>query len=310
MHNPGKFTYADSMTVKDLITLAGGSTFAANKKVEVARLYKQQDGKVNNTEIATLLTTELDANLNFTPGNSDIILQPYDVVSIAKKVGFAENQIVSITGQVQYAGKYSLVSRVERVSDLLKRAGGLIGDAYSKGAFIKRESIKADTISQVLLDSLKKAGLSNESPTNVQNIALDIEQIFKNPGSYYDLVLADKDEIVIPKVDNKVTIRGGVLRPVTISYHEGITMSECISSAGGITENARRNKAYVVYYNGRSKRTKTFGFFRFNPRIEPGSEVVLPEGSVRKDAMTTILQYVTILAQIGTSLATLQLLAK
>jgi protein involved in polysaccharide export with SLBB domain len=310
VHNPGKFTYADSMTAKDLITLAGGSTFAANKKVEVARLYKQQDGKVNNTEIATLLTTELDANLNFTPGNSDIILQPYDVVSITKKIGFAENQIVTITGQVQFAGKYSLVSRVERVSDVLKRAGGLIGDAYSKGAFIKRESIKADTISQVLLDSLKKAGLSNESPTNVQNIALDIEKILKNPGSYYDLVLADKDEIVIPKVDNKVTIRGAVLRPVTISYHEGITMSECISSAGGITENARRNKAYVVYYNGRSKRTKTFGFFRFNPRIEPGSEVVLPEGAVRKDAITTILQYVTIFAQIGTSLATLQLLAK
>ena len=310
VHNPGKFTYADSMTVKDLITLAGGSTFAANKKVEVARLYKQQDGKVNNTEIATLLTTELDANLNFTPGNIDIILQPYDVVSIVKKVGFAENQIITITGQVQYAGKYSLVSRVEKVSDVLKRAGGLIGDAYSKGAFIKRESIKVDTISQVLLDSLKKAGLSNESPTNVQNIALDIEQILKNPGSYYDLVLADKDEIVIPKVDNKVTIRGGVLRPVTISYHEGITMSECISSAGGITENARRNKAYVVYYNGRSKRTKTFGFFRFNPRIEPGSEVLLPVGAVRKDAITTILQYVTIFAQIGTSLATLQLLAK
>jgi protein involved in polysaccharide export with SLBB domain len=211
---------------------------------------------------------------------------------------------------VQFAGKYSLISRVERVSDVLKRAGGLIGDAYAKGAFIKRESIKADTISQVLLDSLKKAGLSNESPTNVQNIALDIDQILKNPGSYYDLVLADKDEVVIPKVDNKVTIRGAVLRPVTISYHEGINMSECISAAGGITENARRNKAYVVYYNGRSKRTKTFGFFKFNPRIEPGSEVVLPLGPVRKDAMTTILQYVTILAQIGTSLATLQLLAK
>ena len=234
VHNPGKFTYADSMTVKDLITLAGGSTFAANKKVEVARLYKQQDGKVNNTEIATLLTTELDANLNFTPGNSDIILQPYDVVSIVKKVGFAENQIVNITGQVQYAGKYSLVSRVERVSDVLKRAGGLIGDAYAKGAFIKRESIKADTVSQVMKDSLKKLGITYELPSNVQNIALDIDQILKNPGSYYDLVLADKDEIVIPKLDNKVTIRGGVLRPTTITYHEGITMSECISAAGGI----------------------------------------------------------------------------
>ncbi len=310
VHNPGKFLYADSMTVKDLITLAGGSTFAANKKVEVARLYKQQGDKVNNTEIATLLTTELDANLNFTPGNSDIVLQPYDVVSITKKVGFTENQIVSITGQVQFEGKYSLISRVERVSDIIKRAGGLIVDAYAKGAFIKRLSIKTDTVSQVIKDSLKKMGLSYEPPTNVQNIALDIDQILKNPGSYYDLVLSDKDEVVIPKLDNKITIRGGVLRPITITYHEGITLGECISAAGGITENARRNKAYVVYYNGRSKRTKTFGFFRFNPRIEPGSEVVLPEGAVRKDAMTTILQYVTILAQIGTSLATLQLLSK
>ena len=310
VHNPGKFLYADSMTVKDLITLAGGSTFAANKKVEVARLYKQQGDKVNNTEIATLLTTELDANLNFTPGNSDIVLQPYDVVSITKKVGFTENQIVSITGQVQFEGKYSLISRVERVSDIIKRAGGLIVDAYAKGAFIKRLSIKTDTVSQVIKDSLKKMGLSYEPPTNVQNIALDIDQILKNPGSYYDLVLSDKDEVVIPKLDNKITIRGGVLRPITITYHEGITLGECISAAGGITENARRNKAYVVYYNGRSKRTKTFGFFRFNPRIEPGSEVVLPEGAVRKDAMTTILQYVTIIAQIGTSLATLQLLSK
>ena len=310
VHNPGKFVYADSMTVKDLITLAGGTTFAANKKVEVARMYKQEGEKMNNNIIATLLTTELDANLNFTPGNSDIILQPYDVLSITKKVGFAESQVVSITGQVQFDGKYILNTRVERVSDIIKRAGGLIGEAYAKGAFIKRLSINADTVSQIMKDSLKKMGLTYEAPTNVQSIALDIDQILKNPGSYYDLVLADKDEIVIPKLDNKITIRGGVLRPITITYRQGITLGECISAAGGITENARRNKAYVVYFNGRAKRTKTFGFFRFNPRIEPGSEVVLPEGAARKDVMTSILQYVTILAQIGTSLATLQLLSK
>ena len=310
VHNPGKFVYADSMTVKDLITLAGGTTFAANKKVEVARMYKQEGEKMNDNIIATLLTTELDANLNFTPGNSDIILQPYDVLSITKKVGFAESQVVSITGQVQFDGKYILNTRVERVSDIIKRAGGLIGDAYAKGAFIKRLSIKADTVSQVMKDSLKKIGLTYEPPTNVQNIALDIDQILKNPGSYYDLVLSDKDEVVIPKLDNKITIRGGVLRPITITYREGITLGECISAAGGITENALRNKAYVVYFNGRAKRTHRFGFFRFNPRIEPGSEVVLPEGAARKDVLTSILQYVTIIAQIGTSLATLQLLSK
>lgn len=310
VHNPGKFQYADSMTVKDLITLAGGSTYAANKKVEVARLYKQEGNTVSNNQVTTLLSTELDANLNFLPGQTDIVLQPYDVVSITRKVGFSESEVVTITGQVQYAGKYSLTTRVERVSDILKRAGGLIGDAYAKGAFIKRESIQADTISQVVKDSLKKEGIKIEDPKNVQNIALDIEAILRKPGSYADLVLRDKDEIIIPKLDNKVTIRGGVLRPVTIAYYNGLTLDECISSAGGVTEISRRNKAYVVYFNGRAKRTKTFGFFRYSPRVEPGCEVILPEGSKRKDALTSVLQATSVIAQVFTALATIKLISQ
>ena len=309
VHNPGKYDYADSMTVKDLITLSGGTTFAANTKVEVSRLFKNEQSLVQSNTIANLFTTELDANLNFVEGNKNIVLQPYDVISITRKVGYTEPALVTITGQVNYSGKYSLLTRTERVSDVIKRAGGLIGDAYAKGAFIKRESIRKDTLTLAKQDSLTKANFK-ESPDNVQNIALEIDEIIKYPGSFYDLVLQDKDEVVIPKVDNKVTIRGGVLRPVTISYYERLTLSDCISAAGGITENARRNKAYVVYFNGRAKRTRTFGIFRFNPTIEPGSEVVLPIGEKRKDAMTAILQYVTILAQIGTSVATLKLLTK
>lgn len=309
VHNPGKYDYADSMTVKDLITLSGGTTFAANTKIEVSRLFKNEQSSVQSNTIATLFTTELDANLNFVEGNKNIVLQPYDVVSITRKVGYTEPALVTITGQVNYSGKYSLLTRTERVSDVIKRAGGLIGDVYAKGAFIKRESIRKDTLTLAKQDSLTKANFK-DSLGNVQNIALEIDEIIKHPGSFYDLELEDKDEVVIPKVDNKVTIRGGVLRPVTISYYEGLSMSECISAAGGITENARRNKAYVVYFNGRAKRTRTFGIFRFNPTIEPGSEVVLPEGEKRKDAMTAILQYVTILAQIGTSIATLKLLTK
>ncbi len=311
VHNPGKYSYSDSMTVKDLILLSGGTTFAANSKVEVARIYNQVEEKgFTSREIARLLTTELDANLNFAKGENDIVLKPYDVVSITKKSGFAENQIVTLTGQIKFSGKYSLVNRLERVSDLINRAGGLIQDAYVKGAYIKRENIKADTLSQQFKDSLKLEGVNYGQNSNIQLIALDLEKIIANPGSFEDLVLVDKDEIIVPKLDNKVTIRAGVLRPITISYRDGLTLNDCISAAGGITENARRSKAFVVYYNGRAKRTKNFLFFRINPKVEPGSEVVLPEGTPRKDALSTILQYVTIFAQIGTSIATLALLAK
>ena len=161
-------------------------------------------------------------------------------------------------------------------------------------------------------DTLLTAALFKKDPKdNIQNIALDIDEILKNPGSYYDLVLSDKDEIIIPKVDNKISIRGGVLRPVTITYHEGITINECISAAGGLNQYSKRNKAYVVYYNGRAKRTRQFGFIRLSPRLEPGAEVILPESNeVKKDVATTLVQLLSFAIQLGTSVATLKLLAK
>ena len=142
-------------------------------------------------------------------------------------------------------------------------------------------------------------------------IAIDINQIIKNPGSAYDLILRDKDEIVIPKIDNRVKISGGVLRPTNIVYREGLTIGECISAAGGISEYAQRRRAYVVYANGKSNRTKYFGLFRINPIILPGSEVVLPETNEKKEkTVTTFLQFTTIIAQLVSAIATISILKK
>jgi hypothetical protein len=297
------------MTVKDLILMAGGFKYEASKQVEVARLI-QRDEAANDNQFATILKTEMNGDLSFNPGQENFILQPMDVVTITKKIGYNKPEVVSIAGQVQSEGLYSLSSRLDRVSDLISRSGGLVYNAYTKGAYIIRKSILYDTLSSKVKDSFLLNKIAFESPANMQRISLEIDAILKNPTGPEDIVLRDEDEVVIPKLDNKVTIRGGVLRPVTISYREGLTLSDCISAAGGVTEISRRNKAYVIYNNGRAKRTKIFGFFRFSPRIEPGSEVVLPEGEKRKDALTSLLQYVTILAQIGTSVATLQLLSR
>jgi protein involved in polysaccharide export with SLBB domain len=269
-------------------------------------------------------------------------------------VGYAKPEVITITGQVQSSGKYTLSSRVDRVSDIVKRAGGLIEDAYSEGAFIKRSRYNLDTLkSDETKTSIEQAyarkfkaqqetekttliKVAGESTSNIVDpnlqsskfkdtlnllfkeldddyyqIAIDINQIIKHPGSELDLVLRDKDEIVIPKMDNRVKISGGVLRPTNIVYRDGLTIGECISAAGGISEYAKRGRAYVVYSNGKSNRTKYFGFFRISPKIAPGSEVVLPETFEKKDkTITTIIQFVTILAQIGSTLATISILKK
>jgi protein involved in polysaccharide export with SLBB domain len=351
VRSQGRFNYVDSMTVKDLILMAGGFKYEASKQIEVARLI-QNDGAVANNKVATILTTVVNGDLSFNPGQENFVLQPMDVVTITKKMGFVNPEVVSISGQVQSVGKYTLSSRVERVSDIVKRAGGLIGQAYGEGAFIKRSRYNIDTLrsdesktsveqayirkfksqqlaakadvktslmdedglagaekktNKTLKDSLEL--LYKELENDYYQIAIDINQIMNKPGSEQDLVLRDKDEIVIPKTDNRVKISGGVLRPTNIVYRDGLSIGECISAAGGVSEYARRGRAYVIYANGKSKRTMHFGVFRINPTIKPGAEVVLPETDVKKEkAITSIIQFTTIIAQIGSVLATLAIL--
>ncbi len=354
----GSFNYIDSMTVKDLILMAGGFTYAANKNIEVARII-QYGEKVENNQVTTIFKTEINGDLSFNPGQENIVLQPLDVITITKKVGYTLPEVITITGQVQSTGKYTLSSRVERVSDVVKRAGGLIGEAYGEGAYIKRkrfdiDSLKSDeTKTSIELAYTRKFKAQQEASKNsilntpaatsamgtsdidlnpqtkgnklkdtlnalfkdieedYYQIAIDINYIMQHPGSELDLVLRGKDEIVIPKMDNRVKISGGVLRPTNIVYREGLTVGECISAAGGISEYAKRGRAYVIYANGKSNRTKMFGIFRVNPSIRPGAEVVIPETDAKKDkAITTIVQFTTVIAQIVAALATVSLLQK
>jgi protein involved in polysaccharide export with SLBB domain len=359
VRSQGRFNYVDSMTVKDLILMAGGFTFAANKQIEIARLV-QYGERVTGNQVATILKTEVNGDLSFNAGQENFVLQPMDVVTITKKVGYTNPEVVSISGQVQNVGKYTLSTRVERVSDIVKRAGGLIGEAYGEGAYIKRSRYQIDTLKSdesktsieeaynkkfkaqqaaekqnlaALMNSSSASGMDNQtSAVEAQNqkkknlkdtldilfkelnedtyqIAIDINKIIEKPGSELDLVLRDKDEIIIPKVDNRVKISGGVLRPTNIVYRDGLTIGECISAAGGISEYAKRGRAYVVYANGKSSRTKHFGLFRLNPTIKPGSEIVLPETNEKKEkTINTFIQFTTVLAQIASAIATISIL--
>jgi protein involved in polysaccharide export with SLBB domain len=355
VRSQGRFNYVDSMTVKDLILMAGGFNYAANKQIEVARLIQYGD-RVTNNQVATILKTEVNGDLSFNAGQENFVLQPMDVVTITKKVGFTNPEVVSISGQVQNVGKYTLSTRVERVSDIVKRAGGLIGEAYGEGAYIKRSRYNIDTLKSdesktsieeaynrkfkaqqeaekqninTLLNGNNNNGQTNMADVNIKKknlkdtldllfkelnedtyqIAIDINKIMEKPGSELDLVLRDKDEIMIPKTDNRVKISGGVLRPTNIVYRDGLTIGECISAAGGISEYAKRGRAYVVYANGKSSRTRHFGLFRLNPTIKPGSEVVLPETNEKKEkTITTFIQFTTVLAQIAGAIATISIL--
>jgi protein involved in polysaccharide export with SLBB domain len=353
VRNPGRYVYLDSMTVKDLILMSGGFNYSANKSIEIARMV-QFENKVDNNRVSTIFKTEINGDFSFTSGNQNLVLQPFDVVSITRKSGYTAPEVVMVNGQVQNVGKYTLRTRLERVSDIVTRAGGLIGDAYGEGAFIKRSKYVIDTLKadetkisieeayrrkfksqqateqadiQNQLDNSNNTGVDknfnkkrltdtinaiiNDLNNDYYQIAIDINYIMSHPGSEDDLVLKDKDELVIPKLDNRIKISGGVLRPTNIVYRDGININDCISAAGGISEYAKRGRAYVVYANGKSNRTKHFGFFKISPAIKPGCELILPETNEKiEKPLSTILTFTTVLAQVFTAIATAKLLTK
>ncbi len=289
---PGEYDYVDKLTLKDLILQAGGFTDAAYKNVEIARLIKRDSLSKDDNRASSILREEIGADLNALSENSTT-LQPFDVITIRRKAGYTLPESINVTGQVQFPGPYALSSRNERVSDVLKRAGGFTPDAYPEGAYLKRykteqEKSKADEILKKAQKNIKDKDSSNtfslglEIKREFDQIPLDLTEISKNPGSVEDLILRTKDELHIPKFDGQVKISGAVLLTTQIPYKQRNKFKNYISDAGGYSAEAWRRKAYIVYANGRAATAKHFLFFKFYPKVLPGSEIVVPKKAEKK----------------------------
>ena len=148
------------------------------------------------------------------------------------------------------------------------------------------QSSKSDTVSSQTkkesLDELSSGGLGvNVKIKQTEAVAIDLEAILKNPGSEQDLILEEGDIISVPKLLQTVRMRGNVVYPTTIRFESGKTMKHYINGAGGFERRANRKQTYVVYANGAVDRTRSAVFYKKFPKIEPGSEVIVPSKGPR-----------------------------
>ncbi len=289
---PGKYEYVENLSLKDLILQAGGFTDAAFKNIEIARLIKRDSITVTDNRASTIINAEIGGDLSSVTAN--IPLQAFDVITIRRKAGYTIPETVNVSGQIQYPGPYALSSRNERVSDILKRAGGYTPDAFPEGAFLKRyrseEEIQksaeiAKNLSKNIQDSSKTI-IAQDITREYDKIPLDLLEIIRSPGSVGDLLLHAKDELFIPKYDGQVKISGSVLLATQVPFQRKNTMKDYINEAGGFSGDAWRKKAYIVYANGRAATTKHFLFFKFYPKVLPGSELVVPKKYEKKSMST------------------------
>lgn len=312
VRNPGTFDYGDGMTLEALIQMAGGFREGATPgRIEIARRIKNSDASSISAKTADILNVNISRDLKIQ--DSAFVLQPFDIVSVRSSEGYQVQQQVRIEGEVLYPGIYTITRKDERISDVIKRAGGLTVLSFAEGASLKRpgqESVRdkngkiipgnssdKNAIDKQEEEMQKMANLKRLQGVGVQDTAqliqevkvlgsdlvgIDLVKILKDPASKYDLLLEDGDVIRVPKQLQTVKVTGEVLRPTNIVYSPNKSMKQYINGAGGFTYNANKKSAYIQYANGSVDAGSKFLFFNNYPRVKPGAEIFVPKRAPRE----------------------------
>ena len=285
---PGEYPFASKMKIEDLIIMAGGLKESASlSNIQVAQRSFEVDKSVPNGEIAKVQTISINKELKSDP-NYDYELKPFDIVTIFSIPGYQEQIQVEVNGEVMFPGKYVLSRGNERISDIIKRSGGLTSNGFPGGAILIRK--KGNTYQDIIvkqnkLDALKKLSkdtvkvseeIEKEMSRESDIVGINLEKILKKPGNKEDLFMRAGDVLEIPFLKQTVLVSGQVLYPVRLRYEDGSSFRSYVSMAGGFSSKALKKRSYIVYANGTAKDTKSFLFFKVYPKVKPGAEIVIP----------------------------------
>ncbi len=272
---PGSYPFAANTTLEDLIFQAGGLL----EGVDISRRIVDPTSTQQTQQISEIYTVSIENGLALNSGKG-FKLMPYDHVEVRKSPGYNAQESVSVRGEVLFDGSYVLQKRNERLTDIIKRAGGILDEAYIKGAYLTRRLSEDELASrrEVLRLAMANSGpgmgdsiaLSKINVSPTYNVGINLEKAIQNPGSHYDVVLQPGDALFIPEQQSTVKIAGDVMFPNTVVYEPGKKLSYYIDQAGGYGQRARKNKAFIVYLNGTVAKAK-----RGTP-IEPGCQIIVP----------------------------------
>ena len=310
---PDSYSYSDNMTLEDLIIRAGGLRESASTvRVDVSRRIKDPKSTHSTDSIGQMFTFALKDGFVI-DGEQGFTLQPYDQVFVRRSPGYQAQQNVQVTGEVIFGGTYAMTTTEERLSDLVKKAGGATPKAYLRGAKLIRvandeeKKRMRDVINlmnrqfgEAMMDSL---GIRVEDTFSV---GIDLEKAMAKPGSEYDLVLREGDVLSVPKLNNTVKVNGAVMMPNTVGYLSGENANYYLDQAGGYALNAKKSKKFVIYMNGQVARIKG----RSKDKIEPGCEIIVPSKKNKRVNVGEILGYASSFGSLATMFATISNLIK
>ncbi len=304
--SPGTFVYEANMTVEDIIMQAGGLLESASTvRIDVSRRIKNPASKEQPDSIANVFTRSFNDGYVISD-ELDFVLQPYDYVNVRRSPGYAAQGKVKVSGEVVFPGDYVLTHKNERISDVIKRAGGLNKWAYVKGARLIRHTLAEErnrtrSGMTVLTTGKDSVNVANLDLDDSYSVGIDLAAALAAPGSEADLVLRQDDLILIPEYINTVKISGNVMYPNVVAYDSDMSVRDYVMMAGGYGYRSKKSKAYVIYMNGTIARARQMS----KGIVEPGCEIVIPQKRDKEFDVSSLMSVATTSSSVATMLATI-----
>jgi protein involved in polysaccharide export with SLBB domain len=308
--HPGRYPLAGNMHASDLIRSAGGMLrSAAAEQGELSHYVT----KANDSAAPAPVSVEVNLRAALEgDADHDVILNSGDVLTVPQKTGWRDvGSSVSLRGEIRHPGTYG-IRNGERLSELLERAGGFVGDAYPYGAVLTRREVRdlemksrEDLVQRVKYEQLALKALpeNNEDQKSLKLTAMaqvqtTLDQLQANAplgrvvihiqgetkqwkNTDADPVMRDGDELVVPKKANYVMVSGQVFNPTSISYRSGRSAKWYLSQAGGFTQLSNRQAAFVIRADGSVVAAKNnSGWWSGDPMntvLKPGDSIIVPE---------------------------------
>lgn len=319
---PGIYKYASNETLEDFVLQAGGlKNSASTVKVDVARRVTNPKALTNDSIIARTYTFSLKDGFVI-DGKPGFVLMPFDEVYVRKSPGFYKQQNITVDGEVMFSGTYTLSKKEQRLSDIIKAAGGINDRGYAAGATLVRrinesERKRLEAAKKMALEQYETVAAEEAARTgqkmdltnserikkfqieDTYSVGIELDKALANPGSDADIVLREGDRIVVPQYTGTVKINGEVMYPNTVGYVKGKKASYYIDQAGGFTNKAKKRQSYIIYMNG------TVAKVAHNAKPMPGCEIVVPAKATTKMSIAETMTIGTSVASIATMIATL-----
>lgn len=326
VQNPGVYRYAENETIEDFVIQAGGLTETASAvNVLVSRRTVNPKATTNDSIIAQSFTFTLRDGF-VVDGEEGFRLQPFDEVYVRRSPGYGQQRNVSVEGEVLFSGNYPLTKQNERLSDLIKKCGGVTNIAYVEGARLERRLNETERLryeesakmqkkqeEEILTEMALRSGRSIADLGSAQQtrqselnrvpytyfVGIELDKALANPGSDDDIVLREGDRLIVPVYNGTVKINGEVMYPNTVGFEAGKKASYYIDMAGGYSSKAKKNKAYIIYMNGDVAKVSK------GAKVRPGCEIVVPSKMQNKMTTAETVTLGTGIASIATMIATL-----